>query len=233
MARSEPLVSVVIPVYNGERFLGEAIESVCWQTYRKFEVIVVDDGSTDGSAAIARAAAGVTCIQQENRGLAGARNTGIRAALGQLVALLDADDIWTPDKLARQVEWMGAAPGFEYTTTLSLEFVEDGSPPPPVFRPEAVGKPSMTQLPSTWVVRREAFQAVGLFDESYRYAEDVEWLFRARRAGISYGIVPEVMVLRRFHGENLSLASEACQRAVFRALRSGIERPGGRAAASD
>ena len=96
-------MSVVIPVFNGERFLAEAIQSVLDQTYEPVEVIAVDDGSTDGSAAIARSFAGVQVIEQPNSGPAGARNAGIAAARGEFLAFVDADDIVPPDKLELQV----------------------------------------------------------------------------------------------------------------------------------
>ena len=101
----EPRVSVVIPLYQTERYIAKALRSVIDQTFADFEVIVVDDGSRDGGPQIARdwRDPRVRVITQENRGLAGARNTGIRHARGELVALLDADDLWEPTKLERHV----------------------------------------------------------------------------------------------------------------------------------
>src|ERR1044071_9784434 len=107
---ASPTVSVVIPAYNAERYLGEAIESVLAQTYAPLETIVVDDGSSDGTAAVARSHPGVTLISQENAGPAAARNRGFAASRGELIAFHDADDLMTPDKLAVQVGEMLAKP---------------------------------------------------------------------------------------------------------------------------
>src|SRR5437867_1657728 len=103
----QPRVSVVIPVYNGERYLGETIQSVLDQTYRHFEVIVVDDGSTDGSAAVAkRFGEAVRYVSRPNGGVCKARNTGMAAARGSYLAFLDQDDLWLPEKLAVQVAYL-------------------------------------------------------------------------------------------------------------------------------
>src|SRR6185369_6617714 len=106
MTVENPLVSVIIPVYNGARYLGAALESVFAQTYREFEVIVVDDGSVDDSGVIAQSFPEVRYIHQANQGVAAARNHGIEAAGGEFFAFLDQDDLWNEDKLKRQVEFL-------------------------------------------------------------------------------------------------------------------------------
>src|ERR1044072_7097933 len=113
----QPLVSVIIPVYNGARFLLAALESVFAQTYRPFEVIVVDDGSADDSGRIAQSFSGVHYIRQANQGVAAARNTGIEAARGEFYAFLDQDDLWTPEKLRLQIQHMLNHPDLGYTLT--------------------------------------------------------------------------------------------------------------------
>src|SRR4051812_26302017 len=106
-----PLVSVVIATYNSGRFVGQAVRSVLAQTYRPFEIVVVDDGSTDDTAGVlAGYRDGVRYVYQENRGPAAARNRGIAEAAGELVAFLDADDEWHPEKLSRQWEALSASP---------------------------------------------------------------------------------------------------------------------------
>src|SRR5437867_2556724 len=106
-----PCVSVVIPVYNGERYLADAIQSVLDQTYENFEVIVVDDGSTDESAAVAkRFGEAIRYVHQANGGVSKARNTGIAEARGVYLAFLDQDDLWLPDKLSVQVAYLDSHP---------------------------------------------------------------------------------------------------------------------------
>jgi glycosyltransferase involved in cell wall biosynthesis len=127
---SQPLVSVVVPVRNGERFLGEALDSVLAQDYEPVELIVVDDGSTDGSGDIA-GARGAHVIRQEGGGLAAARNAGLAAAQGELVAFIDADDVWLPGKLVRQVEYLLDRPdvGFRAPLAPSCPWLTAGRSP--------------------------------------------------------------------------------------------------------
>jgi glycosyltransferase involved in cell wall biosynthesis len=221
---SAPLVSVVVPVYNGERFLGEALESIFWQTYRDFEVIAIDDGSTDGTAEILRACPAVRYLYQQNRGLSAARNAGIAAARGELIALMDDDDVWAPDKLERQVGALRDHPDLGYATGLTREFVQPGTVLPDWIDPEKVGRLSPSPVPSTWLVRRESFERVGDFDTQFRLAEDVDWLARAKDMGIYPLLVPELLVLRRLHGANWSFNLEQGRRDLFRALRGSVAR---------
>src|ERR1043165_3045241 len=122
-----PLVSVIIPVYNGARHLRAALESVFAQTYRSFEVIVVDDGSVDESAIIAQSFPEVRYIHQTNCGVAAARNHGIEAARGEFLAFLDQDDLWTPDKLRLQIEYLLSHPEIGYTLTRQKFFLDPGA----------------------------------------------------------------------------------------------------------
>lgn len=217
-------ISVVIPAYNGELFLRDALESVFAQTLRAEEVIVVDDGSTDDTAGAARAYPGVTLIQQANRGLPGARNTGIGAARGAWIALLDADDIWMPEKLARQAA-VAAEGGHEFLTSQHLHFVEPGTEVPPWMQRVLDSDTPSGGLPSSWFMKRDLFERVGMFDERERVFEDLEWLTRAHEAGVFEHMVPEDLVRRRVHGQNLSLThARETRQAMFRLLRTSIHR---------
>ena len=219
---TDPLVSVVVPVYNGERFLGEALESVCWQTYRHFEIIVVDDGSTDRSWGIASACRGVRGFQQDNLGPSAARNLALEHARGSLVAFLDADDIWTPDKLRVQVDAMLAA-GSRFTTTWMREVLEPGTVLPAGWgRGIPIGEASPVGVPSSWVVERGLFDEAGVFDVSYRKWEDLEWTARAEGVGVAPMAVPEVLLLRRLHGANASMDPAGGNPALLRVLRQRL-----------
>src|SRR5438874_1624069 len=108
---SRPLVSVVIPTYNSAHYIGEAVQSVLAQTYTNFEVIVVDDGSTDDTRERLESVAGrIRYLYQPNGGVSKARNRGIQEARGELIAFLDGDDEWLPEKLAKQLAYMRANP---------------------------------------------------------------------------------------------------------------------------
>src|SRR5690349_14699879 len=113
--KQNPLVSIILPVYNGERFLAQAIESALAQTYSRYELVVVDDGSTDASGEIARSYEQVSYIWQKNGGSGAARNRGLEAISGDYVAFLDADDLWLPDKLDLQMGYLLDHPHIGYT----------------------------------------------------------------------------------------------------------------------
>ena len=135
MTADPGLVSVIIPVYNGESYLSEAVESVYAQTIRPLEVIVIDDGSTDGSAAVARSFEDVRFYRQPNRGAADARNRGTELAHGSFLAFLDADDVWTPQKLRIQMAALLEKAGTGYGLRPGRAVLEPGTWRCPAFRP--------------------------------------------------------------------------------------------------
>ena len=224
------LVSVVIPVLDGQRFLAEAIQSVLDQTYEPVEVIVVDDGSTDGSAAIARSFAGVQVIEQANSGPAGARNAGIAAAGGEFLAFVDADDVVPPDKLELQVSHLREHP--EVGCVLGRQDIrlEPGTELPDwaIISPDqARQRPDIAehgQVPHmSMVVRASLFEEIGAFDPTYVHGEDADWLMRARgRAPIA--TLTSVVLHRRIHDRNLSHDLKALRLGTFRALRDHARR---------
>lgn len=220
------LVSVVIPVYNGERYLGDAIESVLAQTYRPVQLLVVDDGSTDKSADVAKSYAEVLYIHQTNQGHGVAKNVGAAAANGEFLAFLDSDDLWAPDKLDLQVGHLQRNPDVGYVSCHMRNFLEPGQSVPPWLA--GVGLSDVpAYIPSALLVRRSVFDEVGGFDPSYRRANDVDWHLRAKDAGVRMGSVDRVLLRRRIHDANLShdrtLDSPACSE-LFRAIRASIER---------
>jgi len=201
---TSPLVSVVIPVFNGERFLAETLDSVFAQDYPSFEVIVVDDGSVDGTADVARSFEGVRYIHQDNQGQAVARNTGINAARGELLAFLDADDLWTPNKLSVQVGYLLDHPEIGFTLARQRIFLEPGAERPPWLRDDLIEEDHVGFFPSTLVSRKSVFETIGVYDPSYRIGESADWFARARDAGIRRAIVQEVLLHKRVHGVNLT-----------------------------
>jgi glycosyltransferase involved in cell wall biosynthesis len=237
---SNPLVSVVIPAFNAERFLGEALSSVFAQTYAPVETIVVDDGSGDGTAAIARSRPGVTVIEQENSGPSAARNRGFAASRGEFVAFHDSDDLMTPDKLAVQVGHMLENPGVGCVLAEQELIVEAGAELPfwvEGTKVEAVMPPRPPELkdepmvhPMTMVVRRETFERIGDFDESMRAAEDFDWMLRAAEEEVGIARLSEVLLRRRVHPDSLTQDAAASRAGLFRAFKARIERHRARAA---
>jgi glycosyltransferase involved in cell wall biosynthesis len=222
-----PLVSVVVPAYAGERFLGEALDSVAAQTYSRVETIVVDDGSPDRCAQIAAARPGVRVLREPHRGVAAARNTGVAAAAGELIAFLDQDDLWEPAKLDRQVALLGERPELDIALTRVEMMLSAGTARPPWLTWLTAQQPGY--LPSTWLVRREAFERVGIFDTTYRIACDADWLARAKDDGLINAMLPEVLVRWRIHDTNGSYDQATMRSETFRMLRETAARQRGAA----
>lgn len=200
-----PRVSCIIPAFNSERFVGEAIASVLAQSHQPVEVIVVDDGSTDATAdAVRRCGPAVRYIHQPNAGPPAARNAGIRVARGDFIAFLDADDRWHPEKLARQLALFDAEPGLDCCLTLVRLFWEAGLRAEEMAYREKGRVEVETQQQSSMLVRRAAFDVVGLFDPDLPHAALMEWFERAQGCGLRIGRLPDVVVERRMHAANFS-----------------------------
>jgi glycosyltransferase involved in cell wall biosynthesis len=224
----KPLVSVIIPVYNGAKYIKQAIESVCVQSYDPIEIIIVDDGSTDDTLTIVRSFKVIRYIRQENRGCAVARNAGIIESNGELIAFLDADDYWSANKLNIQVGCLLNHPHIGYTLGKQRNFLEFGTDRPFWLREELLLKDHTGFLP-TLVIRRQVFETVGPFNTDYRISSDVEWFCRLEDAGVSGMVVPEIVLYRRIHGsnlsyENLSHKTTAGNPLLLRALRASVHR---------
>jgi glycosyltransferase involved in cell wall biosynthesis len=224
MRREAPLVSVIVPAHDRERFLGAALESVFAQRYRPLEVLVVDDGSTDGTARVARAHAAARYLYQPHRGVAAARNLGVAASRGDFLAFLDSDDLWRPDKLDRQIAYLVGCPEIGYCLTRLQTFLEPGCAPPPGVAPEELARPGIGAVPSTLVVRREIFARIGGFDPARRVGEDVDWFFRAREAAVPFAILPDALVRRRLHDTSLTAAARATASDVPAIVKASLDR---------
>ncbi len=224
MTVENPLVSVIIPVYNGARYLGAALESVFAQTYREFEVIVVDDGSTDESGVIAQGFSDVRYLQQTNQGVAAARNHGLEAARGEFFAFLDQDDLWTPDKLKLQVEYLLSHPDVGYTLTQQKYFLDPGGTLPTWFRKELFDSVHTGWVLGTLVVRRTIFEQVGNFATGYSAANDSDWFFRAKAAGIPMAVMPELLLLKRIHDANDSARAKEILSELLKVVKTSLNR---------
>jgi glycosyltransferase involved in cell wall biosynthesis len=201
---SLPLVSVVIAVKNGERFLPQAIESALSQTRPPHEIIVVDGNSTDRSRQIAESYDSVSCIEQVSTGFAAAWNQGIAVARGDLIAILDSDDWWAPDKLEHQIRHFVDDPLTQYSVTRMRFVLEPGHEPPPGFKPELLAGDHIAYMPSALMVRRNVFAMVGDFQTGWEISSDVEWFARAKDYPLKLAVVPHVMLYKRVHDSNLS-----------------------------
>lgn len=224
MRNISPQVSVIIPAYNQARYLAEAIESALAQSFTDREIIVVDDGSTDHTAAIAkRFGNAIGYIYQENQGLASARNTGIRRARGELVALLDSDDAWLPNFLAELVRLATVQPQRAVFYSGVCYMDAEGSPLPQrgavaVLSPAAFRRKLLRSnflVPSAILMRRQAVLEAGLFDIRYRRLQDWELWVRMVRLGYTFTGVAHGLVRYRIHQESLSTDPDGGERAAL------------------
>lgn len=217
-----PSVSVIIAVYNAEPFLAEAIESVLRQTLPPQQVIVIDDGSTDQSAKIARRYLPyIQLEQQPNAGSPSARNRGVALAKGDLLAFLDADDFWTPEKLALQIEALQRSPDLEavFGQLKQMNTLEIADQDNFLFSNDVTDGCHLDTL----LIWRNAFQRIGPFDPLW-IIDVVEWLWRARRMELRTEILPHVLAWRRIHGDNESIRERTrSRREYFQLIRQQIK----------
>lgn len=229
---SEAEISVVVPVYNGADFIASTLASVSAQTLAPIEIIVVDDGSTDGSGEIAARVPLVRVVRQENRGAAAARNRGIAEARGDQIAFLDADDQWEPVKLERQHAALRARPEAGYATCLQRLVFDEGRPPPWWIPPQQLAGPVPVWIPSAFLIRRDCLERTGGFNETQSYHEDTDWMIRSREIGYPGLIVPEPLLIRHIHDHNASHREDPTREALARVLVASLarRRAGGRIA---
>ncbi len=199
-------ISALIAVYNTERFISEAIESVLNQTYPPMEIIIFNDGSTDNTKAIIKTFRDrVRYIEGNKIGVTAARNFLLTQAKGDWIAFHDADDRWMPQKLEKQAALLQQNPEMDGCLGLALQFLERGHTLPPNFKKSILEEPTAQFYLPNMLVKKEVFNVVGNF---ICYGKptgvDSEWFARAKDANINIGIVNEVLYKRRWHDKNLS-----------------------------
>jgi len=227
VTRTTARPSVIIPAFNAARFLPEAIDSVLAQSRAPFELIVVDDGSTDATETVVRRFPAVRYVAQVHGGIAAARNRGVSAATGNCVAFLDADDRWTPGKLEIQLAAVEADPELdvllghcvevrqsEWASCLERPMLPDGGVP--------------GYLPGTCLIRRAAFEGVGPFEATLRAGEFIDWFLRARARGLRIRMLPGIVLWRRLHDANHGVTERVSYSDYARVLKSDLDRRRGR-----
>jgi glycosyltransferase involved in cell wall biosynthesis len=237
---SKELVSVIVPVYNGEEFLADALSSIRAQDYQPVETIVVDDGSTDSSAAIAERFPEVVLLRCEHGGPAAARNAGLQVARGAYIGFLDADDIASPNKLSLQVAYLRRNPDAGCVLAHQEVVVREGLTPPPwVDRwrelaqagvPDSLDGLLTIIQPLSAVLRRDVALAAGPFDASLTPSDDFDWIIRVRDLGIRIDAIPDVVMTRRVHGNNITVPGGNDPLMMARLLQRSVQRRRGSAA---
>ena len=225
--KDNQLVSVIIPVYNYDRYLAEAVESVLSQTYRHLEVIVVDDGSTDQSGEVTRnfAGRGVRYCHQVHAGIGPARNKGVELAPGDFIAFLDADDRWPQEKIERQLRAFESDPALEMVFGHALQLqngpeweagVKDDN------RTVAGMVPGM--VPGTMLIKRDAFDRVGKFQGDWKVGEFIDWYARAVELQIRSVVLPDLLLWRRIHDSNQGVRERQSVSDYARVLKAKLDR---------
>lgn len=213
-----------MPVFNAEKYLEEALESIKKQTYKTIEVIVVDDGSTDRSISLVRQFVWARIVSQPHSGLSAALNTGIREAKGDYFAFLDADDIWMEHKLELQMRAFENNPGLEAVFGNIVPFhgsIEKNGSDGISFE----GKNKKKGLcKGTMLIKKEAFFRVGLFDPQLRVGDFIDWYQRAMRKNLKSLIIPQVVMKRRIHGGNMSFRNEDDRIDYVRIVKAVMDR---------
>jgi glycosyltransferase involved in cell wall biosynthesis len=224
---SGQLVSCIVPVFNGERYLGETLDSILAQTYRPIEILVVDDGSTDKSPdVVASYGEAVQYLRQANAGQATARNLGVRACRGEFVTFLDADDLWHSEKLTRQLARFAERPELDFCLTHVQNFWEaELEQEAEMYQGHARGQPMPGYVTGTIAAKRLLFERIGLFDTSLGHTDKTEWFLRADASGAVKELLPDVLMYRRMHAGNRSRVLAARSRDEYlRLLKATLDR---------
>jgi glycosyltransferase involved in cell wall biosynthesis len=227
-SHAQVLVSVIIPVFNGAQYLGDAIDSVLAQTYRPIEVIVVNDGSTDASGSIAeRYGPPIRCCHQVHVGIGAARNRGAEEGLGEFLAFLDADDLWVEGKLKSQIAAFSADPSLDMVFGCVRQFhspeLSDAQKRPIIYgRDSAPG-----YIAGSMTISAAAFQRVK-FTTDWRVGEFVDWYLRAAEAGLKSKMLSDVVLLRRVHTDNMGIRERNARSDYVRIVKAALDRRRGR-----
>lgn len=219
---SPPLISVVIPAYNAAAFLAPTLASVFAQDYRPIEIILVDDGSTDDTLAIAKSwAPALRVCSQKNAGPSAARNRGVAMAKGEYLAFIDADDTWLPGRLKRHLSILTQRPDLDMV--LGLVQLDYGAERDPLrFRSD---RPAIAFFSfGAGLFRRSLFERVGPLSEDLRNTEDADWFMRARDKGASWLVDQEPALVYRRHGANMTEQLPLPKSEVFRVLARAVAR---------
>jgi len=219
-------ISVVIPAYNSARYVGEAIQSALGQSHPPVEVIVIDDGSTDGTAEVVRRFSDrVRYCYQENGGIGAARNKGVQLARGTFLSFIDADDCWTQNKLSLQLQQFVLDPELDMVFGHALQVVtgdawdnrnSDRDPSQMNLTPAVV--------PGGLLIKRESFLRVGSFRTDTKVGEFIDWYARAIEMGLKSRLLPDLVLWRRLHDSNQGIRERASLSDYARVLKASLDR---------
>jgi glycosyltransferase involved in cell wall biosynthesis len=219
-----PLVSTIIPAYNAEKYLAEAIESVLAQTYQPIEIILVDDGSSDNTHEIVRGyGERIRYTYQDNAGLSAALNRGISMVHGDFVAFLDADDLWLEEKTEWQIAVLQVDPGLGVVFGYAQQFLSPELPEEVKKRMHCPPEPMPGYFKSAMLARKKTLEVVGPF-RHFRAGDFVDWYARAEDKGVRSTIIPQVITRRRLHTANTEARDPGSRGDFARVLKDILDR---------
>ncbi len=222
-------ISVIVPVYNGEKYLKEAIDSILSQSYRPFEIILIDDGSNDKTAEIAAIyKKTLTYLYQKNKGIAASRNLGISMAKGNFISFLDADDLWIKEKLQIQKERLAADPAIDIIFGMVKHFYSPDTDEEFKKSVRCPSEPSKGLHAGTMLIKKSTFLEVGYFSTDYKTGEFIEWCARTREKNLKVHIVPEILLKRRIHNNNYTLINKHLKNDYAKIVRDMLLRRKGK-----
>lgn len=219
------LVSVMIVTHNGLPYLREAVDSVLAQSYTPLELILVDDGSTDGTASFARRLDGlVDYVRQPRAGIAAARNVAAARANGEFLTFLDSDDLMRSHTIQTMADVLIRRADIDVVFAHVDEFLSPDLDPEARRRLRPPGHTLAGRLPTTMLCRRDVFFKVGVFDTSLRRAVTLDWTARALEQGVRSLLVGDVLYDRRLHARNNGIVERASTSDYLKVVKASIDR---------
>jgi len=217
---------VIIPVFNAEKYLVEAIKSVITQGVDNIEILIIDDASTDQSMEVATSFFSKVCVHKlkVNSGPGIARNLGIKKARGEWVAFLDADDLWIKGKLKDQLNYLTNHPETDMVFGNVEQFVSPELPDKHKIRLRDELKIMPGYVAGTMLIRKETFLSAGWFDGKLELGEFIDWFSRAKDIGLKYHVLDDVVLKRRIHANNLGIKKNQHLKDYTAILRAAIAR---------
>ena len=218
-------ISAIIPFYNSEKYLEEAVNSVLKQKTDIFEILLIDDGSVDNSMKVAeKFLPDVTILTQQNSGAAAARNNGVKHSKGDIIAFLDSDDIWTDNHLNILIGPLMSNNNIDIVFGRFKAFIS----------PELIGQINVDldninnvesgYFPQTSIIRKSVFDQIGYMDSTLELGEFIDWFSRAKDSGINFASLPEVVTYRRIHKTNQGMLKRNHYKDYLKVLHSSIKR---------
>jgi glycosyltransferase involved in cell wall biosynthesis len=219
-----PMVSIIIPGYNAEKYLFEALSSLTGDDFQPREIIVVDDGSTDKSAEIVGEFNEIKYFYQTNKGVSVARNFGIEHSNADFITFIDADDVWIPGRIQQGLSYFMKNPETDFVLGMSRRFLDDGFEKPSNMPQEWFDHPQFASNTGVLMARRHCFSKVGGFNPGFKRGEDTEWIQRARDLGLIMERMPVLFLKQRVHEENTEARKTPDVKNFLKLMRESVQR---------